>query len=452
MGVLVRAEHLLSGQEVALKVLPAERLERPESAARLLLEARAMGQLRSRHVVRLLDTGLLDDGSPYLAMELLDGKDLGKHLQEAGALALDEAVGWVMQACEALAEAHGLGVIHRDIKPSNLFLSREPDGSLCLKVLDFGIARRVGNEQGLTRSDGVLGSPQYMAPEQIRAAREVDARADLWALGVVLYQLVSDQLPFKGTSPHAVLAAVVADPPTPLRTHLPGAPEALLRVIGRCLDKSPEGRFSSTAELARALVPLGTPTDAVRAERIAQISARRPSSPSLPERTEDPLDSGLSSGPPEPRREHSTAELSFSQPRPSPALSPGHPRWSRALVGILLGAGMLGGLRAVQGLRPAAVSATTSAAPPLPVVANDPEPSASPEPPRIEAEPTLAPAAPAPASSSRVATRARSTPLPASSVAPAASGAVLTAPASSPVPTPPSPTSAGTRSTTETRL
>lgn len=337
MGVVLRAQQVLSGQEVALKVLPTDRVDRPEAVVRLLREARAVGQLRSQHTVRLFDTGLFEDGSPYLALELLDGQDLGQYLR-AGVLSVEEAAGYVLQACEALAEAHGLGIVHRDLKPSNLFLHQQPGGVRCLKVLDFGLARSLEeNDHDLTRSGGVLGSPKYMAPEQVRSARKVDARADLWALGVVLYELVSRRLPFESDSSSGVLAAVVADPPVPLRTHLPGASDALLGVLDRCLRKAPEERFASAEELARALAPLvASGADSVaRIEQIGQ--ARRPASAAESERTADPLSS-------DPSRsllpqETTGIDVSFSLPEPASRLR--SRRWALPVVGLVALAGLL---------------------------------------------------------------------------------------------------------------
>jgi serine/threonine-protein kinase len=260
MGVVLAAEHVELRQEVALKFLHREMALHPTLVRRFLREGQAAARLRSEHVARVLDVARTDDGQPFLVMELLDGIDLGQKLRRDGPLPIADAVLYVLQTCAAIGEAHALGIVHRDLKPANLFLARRPDGSPLVKVVDFGISKiadapdAVG-EVTLTTGADVLGSPLYMAPEQIRTPHDVDGRADLWSLGAILHRLVSNEHAFPATTPAAVLAAIVADPPVPLRRHAPHAPAELENIVARCLTRDLSLRWQSASELADALRP-----------------------------------------------------------------------------------------------------------------------------------------------------------------------------------------------------
>jgi serine/threonine-protein kinase len=262
MGVVYRARHLALDEPIALKLLSSELAKHPEAVARFLREARACARLRSKHVVTVHDAGTLDEGTPYVAMELLEGSDLGDLLRDRGPLPVVDAVDYVLQACEGLSAAHALGIVHRDIKPSNLWLVAE---QRLIKVLDFGIAKMGSTEaredytDTLTASTTVLGSPAYMSPEQIRRASNVDARADIWALGVVLFELLTGKFPFRGTSASALLAAISADPPGRPRRLRPDIPARLQAVILSCLERDPDRRPRDIAELVRRLTPFRTP-------------------------------------------------------------------------------------------------------------------------------------------------------------------------------------------------
>ncbi len=277
MGVVVSARHVQLGQHVALKFLLPPACEDPDAVARFLREAQAAVQIRSEHVARILDVGTLEGGAPYMVMEFLSGSDLGHVLDKRGALPVDEALGYVLQACEALAEAHACGIVHRDLKPSNLFLAHRADGSPLVKVLDFGISKATGPTMGggpaaaITATAMVMGSPAYMSPEQVRSSKHVDARTDIWALGVVVHQLVSGRLPFEGTSVTEIMAMIVADAPTPLRAARPAAPAALEKVILGCLEKDPRKRIANVADLARALAPFAPPAAQLSVERIVRV-------------------------------------------------------------------------------------------------------------------------------------------------------------------------------------
>ncbi|MCC6648805.1 MAG: serine/threonine protein kinase [Polyangiaceae bacterium] len=273
MGVVVSATHAVLGERVAIKLLADGAAARPEQLARFVREAQTAARLKSEHVARVFDAGTLPEGAPYMVLELLDGHDLAALLKERGRLPVTEAVDCVLQACEALAEAHSLGIVHRDVKPANLFLARRPDGSPCLKVLDFGVSKVLEGDEKLTCTTDSLGSPAYMSPEQVRAAKTVGAPTDVWSLGVTLHELLTGRPPFRAASPGALFAAIDSDPPERLRDALPEAPEALERALLRCLEKRPDRRLPGMAALAEALAPFGSAAGAVAAGRAVAIEA-----------------------------------------------------------------------------------------------------------------------------------------------------------------------------------
>jgi serine/threonine protein kinase len=281
MGYVVSALHTQLDQRVAVKFMVPELCEHPEAVARFLREARAAVRIHGEHVARVLDVGTLDDGTPYMVMEFLSGRDLASELEERQQLSVPVAVNYILQACEALAEAHAHGIVHRDLKPANLFLTHRPDGSALIKVLDFGISKAMTDPsalvaESLTASQSLIGSPYYMSPEQVRRPKLVDRRSDIWALGVILYELLSGDRPFGGDTPMSVLAAVVSDPAPALRVRRPETPGELEQVILTCLEKDPTHRFPSVAELAQALA-LFTPGGDSMVSRIVSIWRSHPS-------------------------------------------------------------------------------------------------------------------------------------------------------------------------------
>ncbi len=274
MGVVVAATHLQLGTRVALKFMLPEGLQRAGFVERFTREARAAVRLKSDHVARVLDVGTLSTGSPYMVMEYLEGSDLGSVIETRGPMPVDIAVDCVLQACDAVAEAHALGIVHRDLKPRNLFLTQRNDGASLVKVLDFGISKdRTGSDLGLTRTAEVIGSPNYMSPEQLKSTKGADERSDIWALGVILYELLTGLVPFVAESITQLTAMVLTEPPRPITELRPEVPRELARTIERCLEKDPEKRFASIAQLAAALERFASPDTRPLAMRIARIAA-----------------------------------------------------------------------------------------------------------------------------------------------------------------------------------
>src|SRR5215470_8643468 len=271
MGVVVAARHLQLDQSVALKFLLPEAIANAEASSRFLREARNAVRLKSEHVARVIDVGTLETGAPYIVMEYLEGCDLGGLLAQHRALAIPVAVDYVLQACDAIAEAHSLGIVHRDLKPQNLFVTRGHDGSALIKVLDFGISKSsVAGDLVATRTQAVMGSPAYMSPEQMRSTKLVDARTDIWALGVILYQLVLGHVPWDAETFTELCFKVAMDPlpPFPAGSALPPGFEDVVR---RCLEKELHRRFPDVYHLAVALHPYAPPQAQLLVERIGRV-------------------------------------------------------------------------------------------------------------------------------------------------------------------------------------
>jgi serine/threonine-protein kinase len=254
MGIVCLGRHTHLDQRVAIKFLKRSLSGRPVIVQRFLNEARALASLRSEHVVRVMDVGQLESGRPYLVMEHLDGIDLDGLLVRDGPLAVETAVEYAVQVCEAMSEAHALGIVHRDLKPENLFLWSGGPGKDVVKVLDFGLAKGLVSAVSATGPQDSMGSPCYMSPEQIVTPHLTDSRTDVWSLGVVLYRLLTDTLPFDGNDVTAVFGHVLHAAPPSLRDVLPGADQELDDIVQQCLEKSPADRYATMSALSDALV------------------------------------------------------------------------------------------------------------------------------------------------------------------------------------------------------
>jgi serine/threonine protein kinase len=395
MGIVVAAMHLHLEERVAIKFLLPELAHDPALVARFLREGRSAIKIRSEHVVRVLDVGTLPGGTPYMVMEYLEGKNFEELLEDQGRVPVELAVDHLLQATEALAEAHALGMVHRDLKPANLFLAHRVDGSPCVKILDFGITKVVdgkGVDFESTSTSIVMGSPRYMSPEQMRSAPSIDARADIWGLGIILHELIAGASPFDGATMPELLASILQDPPPPLRELRPEVPAGVETAVLKCLEKDPANRFADVAELTQALAPFGSPSARVSADRVSRVI--RPRSPSDTTtsapivRTSIPSVSGF-------RAEPSTGgNVTVSA---SPASSPPRPL-SRATVrtaalwagGLFFASAMLVAIFDSHGAAPAHGGAATESAP---ITASAPVPrdieSAFPT---VELQPTAAPA------------------------------------------------------------
>ncbi|RYE92203.1 MAG: serine/threonine protein kinase [Myxococcales bacterium] len=354
MGLVVAAHHLHLDQRVAIKLLLPHSLRNPEVVARFAQEARSMVQIHSEHVVRVLDVGN-DDGTPYIVMEHLEGHDLLAELKARGPLPLGVAVDYVLQACEALAEAHRLGIVHRDLKPANLFLTRRADGSPLVKVLDFGISKAAlatgasgGASGGITVDSSVMGSPNYMSPEQLKNSKDVDARADVWSLGLVLYELLTGTVAFQAETLVELHMAILQSFPVSLARARPDLPPGVELLVLRCLHKDRAFRFASVAEMARALGEFAPAHAQVSIERVCRVLGVSPTTapPSTGPGTSPPASWGPTSSPWAPTSAPGSSSpawsSSFAPPYPSsapvatpPPLAP--PAWQPPGAAPLLG-------------------------------------------------------------------------------------------------------------------
>jgi serine/threonine protein kinase len=279
IGAVYAARHEPLRKKIAVKILFEEHADSPIAVRRFFDEARALAGIESEHVARVFDVGVLETGAPFMAIELLEGCDLSQVLQQGASLPVPQVIDWILQALEALAEAHGLGIVHRDLKPANLFLARRRDGTDTIKVLDFGISKLVRTGAAplaLTATSTILGSPVYMAPEQLRDSKSVDVRADVWAVGVVLYELLTGRLPFCADNVAELFIAVLERAPAPLCTLRPDVPSGLAVVVDRCLSRDVSTRIQNVADLAEALEPFAGAGARLPARRIRHIMRTAP--------------------------------------------------------------------------------------------------------------------------------------------------------------------------------
>lgn len=332
MGAVVAATHLELHQQVAIKVLLPATAKSEEAITRFLREGRAAARLTSPYAAKVFDNGRLPSGEPYLVMELLSGRDLRTYMASAGRVPLAQAVEWALQAAHALGEAHRLNVIHRDVKPANLFLAETSAGTV-VKVVDFGVSKQIDEHASdLTNTATILGTPRYMAPEQMRSARLADERCDVWSLGVVLYELTTGESPFRGDTVTALCFDVMERTPLAPSHHAPELPPGFDACIARCLAKDPDERFPTMEALAQALRPFASPATTLGLAHAAPAS--RPSVPPPPA-------SRPSMAPPHPAPAVELVTPRVAAPR-SGASSTSGARRRGAAMGVALGVGALG--------------------------------------------------------------------------------------------------------------
>ena len=258
MGIIYKAQHIELGTSVALKVIRPDIARNSSVWRRFSREARALGALHNRHVVRVHDAGTLESGLRYLVMELLDGTDLRRLLQSEGALPIPRAVDYVSQVCSALGDAHRLNIIHRDVKPENIFLAQHRSGEPTIKLLDFGVALFLDDAGQLTVPGRNVGSPHYLSPEQMQNPSGVDQRSDIWAIALLMFELLAGRSPFYGLNAAQTCLKISRGPMPAVAEVLPHVPAALTQVIQRCLALDPARRPQSADELIASLEPFSS--------------------------------------------------------------------------------------------------------------------------------------------------------------------------------------------------
>ncbi len=410
MGKVLRASHLYLQQSYAIKILLPHMADSASTVSRFLREAQATVALKSEHIAKVWDVGTMPGShdsppTPFIVMEYLDGNDLNQILRHHGPQAPPVVCELMLQACEGMAEAHVMGVIHRDIKPSNFFVTRRTDGTMLLKILDFGISKTPVGVTDLTGTQTVLGTPTYMAPEQMKTSKTADARADIWSMGVVMYQLITGRPPFSGESYAELVLKVNGDAPAPIEVPLP---PGLGEVIMRCLEKNPLHRPQNVGELARQLAPyaadpITAAQSAARSTRILQHRSSQQGRDALPFAAPGGLHT------PAPLQPAQLTPRSWPPTHPSSSsINHGHGQvthrvragrgWLIAGLAILVGVAGAGGFLASRMLaKDAAVMPAATMTPPPPPTA-EPTPSAivPPAPPKTIDSATVAPTLPPP--------------------------------------------------------
>ena len=398
MGRVVRATHLYLHQSVAIKILLPTMAESSSTVERFLREAQATVKLRNEHIARVMDVGTMPDGVPFMVMEFLEGFDLNQILRHHGPQLAQPVVDLVLQACEGISEAHALGIIHRDIKPSNFFITRRPDGSNLLKILDFGISKTPMSAHGvseLTGTQTVVGTPTYMAPEQMRTARSTDPRSDIWSMGVVMYQMLVGRPPFEAETYAELVLKVGTEPPAPMLGIV--LPPGLDAIVFRCLEKDPNARIQNVGDLARMLAPYAS--DPISAQQSAERATRILTQPkdrmSLSQVSVGMGSGGMGLTPPPNATPHSWNKSSVGGAAGQLGISGTKVvRGGRGLViagvaALCIGAGVGGFVLASSTHKSSSPEITPAAQP----VATSPAPSPSPTP---APAPTIPPPAPAP--------------------------------------------------------
>lgn len=341
MGVLVQVRHLELGQEVTLKFLVPEACAYPEFVRRFVREARAAVKIQGEHVARVTDVGRLESGAPYMVREFLRGPDLAEVVRVRGPLPVMEAVDYVIQACEGVAEGHALGVVHRNLRPTSLVVTRRSDGSPLVKVFDFAAAESLHVDPFTERSlslvgtSAIMASLPYLSPEQIRDPHDVDVRADIYSLGAILYELLTASPVYSAETAPALLAMVAADPASPVRNLQPDAPGEIDLIVLRCLSKNRAIRYASIADFALALRPFASPESSASIDRVVRLGKRASRPPELRETRASQLPSRPSFPPPAPAVLGSADELPAARsfvPGPTAAVSAAASRGSQGTL------------------------------------------------------------------------------------------------------------------------
>jgi serine/threonine-protein kinase len=288
MGAVFAAHHEFLNQRVALKLVLGSIAQNKEARDRFLNEARAAFGIQSEHIARVLDVGE-DGGRPFMVLEYLEGSDLAHIVEQRGPLPVQEAVDYVMQALDAIGQAHAKGIIHRDLKPANLFIVRGADGQGVVKVLDFGISKMTNplapDSGGMTSTKAMLGSPYYMSPEQLRSSRTVDARTDIWALGIILHELLTGEVPYKGDNLGELFANILEQDAPPIGAKRPDVPVELQNIVLRCLQRKADHRYGNVWELAKDLVRFASQRAGAPFERLKQVAPNLPKPAASPSAT-----------------------------------------------------------------------------------------------------------------------------------------------------------------------
>ena len=431
MGAVYEARHTGTGRRVAVKIILGAGAKEAHQVARFEREARAVGAVESEHIAQVFDTGRDEEaGAPYIAMEFLEGEDVQGLLDRLGPLPVDLALRIALQACLGLERAHAAGVIHRDIKPANLFLSRKEQGQRVIKLLDFGIAKvtvpltDTPTDHALTKTGAMMGSPLYMSPEQARGSVAIDARSDLWSLGITLFQCLSGRRPHEDAQGLGdLIMSIISSPAPDVQSVAPWVPAAVAQVVRRALTIDLAGRYASAGELAdalRALLPYGY---AIVDPMLVPLGAttRAFVAPPLPAQTPQPASAQTAPGiPPQtplpapPRTPAPEASPSSSTAPPAPPAPPttlgttgqdprvSAPRRPVALIAggvaaLVIGATGVIYSQARHAPRPVAAAAPPEAGPSAPV----PVPPAAP--PASAAVPTISPVGAPPSDSAQVA-------------------------------------------------
>ncbi len=361
MGIVYAAEHLVLRQRVAVKVLLPDAATSDAVVERFEREAQAAARIQSEHVARVMDAGSLASGAPFLVMEFLEGSDFEELLEQHTTLPVADVADAILQALEALAHAHSVGIVHRDLKPANLFLASRPDGRRVVKMLDFGISKTMQARPGekVLTGHAVLGSPVYMSPEQLRNAKKIDGRADIWSLGVVAYELLTGKPPFDGDGVGEIFAAILEKQAIPVHVRNPEVPVELSNIIAKCLARKVSDRWSDPYALARAVEPFGSGAFAHLVERIEQVLSRAKMFRSLATPTETRLvvdaiaaaarrartQAGVHSAIPPSTRSPLIVDVELS-PEESEMFRPASRRWLKvgAIVLVVAGAGAAFGI------------------------------------------------------------------------------------------------------------